>query len=1013
MRGMQNAQVAGRLAPGIAIAFAMVLSCPPALALNPALDLSQYAHTSWKLRDGLASAFIRSIAQTPDGYLWLATEFGLLRFDGVRSTGWQPPPGQRLPSTEIYRVLAARDGSLWIATASGLARWKDGKLIEVEQLAGEIVMTLIESRDGTIWAGTIAIGKAKICKIERSAVQCDGGGRLGNVVARLHEDSSGRIWAAAVNGMWQWTPGPPRFHPVAGARDAIRSVVDDEGGLLVGGLHGIRRLTDGRTDAYAIPGIGSQFAARAMLRDRDGGLWIGTADRGLVHVHHGRSNVFGLTQGLSSDRIETLFEDREGNIWVATANGLDRFRDVAIPTFGARQGVADAPVAPVLVAGDASIWFGANGALNRRKGSSTIVPTASGKPGGKPIAVPTSALLDHRGRVWVSTLDGSGYFENGRYISQPGVPGGAVHAMAEDARGSIWIANQRHGLLEVSAEGNTRHIPWATFGRKDFATALVADPAHRGLWMGFQNGGLVHVDNGEVRASYTTAEGLGAGRVNSLRFDRRGALWAATAGGLSRLHNGRLATLTIRNGLPCDAVHWDIEDDAQAVWLYMPCGMVRIPVSDLHAWAVDADTDRQQMRPLRATLFDSSDGVTTLAIPYSSTPTVVKAVDGRIWFASAAGIGVIDPRRIPFNPLPPPVQIEQVVGDRIPYRPTADGRINLPALTRDLQIDYTALSFVAPEKLRFRYRLEGYDRDWQDVGNRRQAFYTNLPPRDYRFRVIAANNSGVWNEAGASVDFHVARAYYQTTWFLALSLGTVIALIWSAHRVRLRIVETHQREISALNERLMKAQEQERIRIAGELHDGVMQEMLAVTMMLGTAKRRIPDGSDARATIDKIQAKMIRVGTDLRRVSHDLHPPALQKSGLPAALQAYCDEFVAGSGIPVTCEVDEAVGDLSRGAALALFRIAQEALGNAARHAAAKRITVLLKRSGDLVSLDVSDDGVGFDFSRLGASGGLGLITMRERAGQLNGTFDFESAPGRGTTIRVMIPFRGSSGDRA
>src|SRR5262249_54112509 len=237
-------------------------------------------------------------------------------------------------------------------------------------------------------------------------------------------------------------------------------------------------------------------------------------------------------------------------------------------------------------------------------------------------------------------------------------------------------------------------------------------------------------------------------------------------------------------------------------------------------------------------------------------------------------------------------------------------------------------------------------------------------------------------------------------------VAIVAALVWTAHRVRLRIAERHQQQISALNERLMKAQEQERIRIAGELHDGVMQEMLAATMMLGAAKRRIPDESDARAKIDKGQDKLIRVGTDIRRLSHDLHPPVLQEAGLPQALQICCEEFSTASGIPVYCEADERARDLSRGAALALFRIVQEALGNAAKHARATQITVRLNRSDRKVLLIISDDGVGFDGGRLNAPGGLGLVMMRERATQLNGTFELESAPGKGATIKVVIPFR-------
>jgi signal transduction histidine kinase len=432
----------------------------------------------------------------------------------------------------------------------------------------------------------------------------------------------------------------------------------------------------------------------------------------------------------------------------------------------------------------------------------------------------------------------------------------------------------------------------------------------------------------------------------------------------------------------------------------MPCGLAHIPRHEIDAWS--------ETHPVRATLFDTADGVRMFSAPRYYTAAAARAADGRIWFASPDGASVIDPGHLPFNTLPPPVHVEQVIADRKVYIAPAGSAaaLRLPALTNDVEIDYTALSFVAPEKMQFRYKLEGHDRDWQDVGTRRQAFYTNLRPRGYRFRVMAANNSGVWNEAGAAVDFVILPAYYQTTWFAVLTIGLILGIAWTAHRVRLRIVEKHQREIGALNERLMKAQEQERIRIAGELHDGVMQEMLAATMMLGAAKRRIPDDIEAKAKIDKVQDKLIRVGTDIRRLSHDLHPPVLQEAGLPQALQICCEEFSAAAGIPVYCEADDRARDLSRGAALALFRIVQEALGNAAKHARATRITVRLTRSDDQVFLVVSDDGVGFEDGRLGAPGGLGLVMMRERATQLSGTFEFDSAAGRGTTIKVIIPFR-------
>jgi signal transduction histidine kinase/ligand-binding sensor domain-containing protein len=979
-----------------------------ALAQRLPVTISQYAHTAWRTREGFAKGTINTIAQTTDGYLWLGTDYALLRFDGVNAVEWQPPQGERLPSNDIYGLLAARDGALWIGTSRGLAKWKDGTLTKFDAVAGDYVYALLEDRDATIWVGTIAVGNARLCAIAATRIECDGGnGRFGNVITSLHEDNHGRIWAAVVGGVWRWKPGPPQFYAIPGAGDNIQSFVPAEDGALITGPDKILRFNDGATRPYSL-GVRKPFRPQRLLRDRHGGLWIGTIANGVIHVAEPQTDVFTAAQGLSGDNIFWMLEDREGSIWLATSGGLDRFREVAVPTFSVGPGTPNAHVASVVAMTDGSIWYVANGVLNRRLHSQvTVVATEDGTSTGKPIGVPTSLLQDRRGRLWVATTDGFGYFRDGRFTRLRTVPARSpVHDMTEDADGTVWVASQDHGLLRVSGDGAVVARPWAAFNRQDFASAMIADPA-RHLWIGFQTGGLIQVAADRVQASYTPGDGLGVGRVNSLRFDRHGALWASTEGGLSRLRNGRIATLAGKNGLPCDGVHWAIEDDAQSAWLLMPCGLVRVPLADLETWAADVDQGRGSSRAVRTTMFNSSDGVTLRAFAGGFSPQVTKSADGKIWFASQDGISMIDPRHLPSNQLPPPVTVERLsAAGQVYDEPAIAAGIQLPALTRDLQIDYTALSLVAPDRMQFRYQLEGHDPSWQHVGTRRQAYYSDLAPGTYRFKVTASNNNGVWNTTGANVQFTIAPAYYQTAWFLALVLGAAAAVVWSAHRVRLRVVERHEQEISALNERLMKAQEQERIRIAGELHDGVMQQMLAMSMMLGTAKRRIADDSEARPTLEKISEKLVEVGSDIRRLSHDLHPPILQEAGLPQAVRTYCEQFSTSSGIAVSCEADDAVQELSRGAALALFRIMQEALGNAAKHARASQIDVRLARANGNVTLTVTDNGVGFERSRLATLGGLGLVTMRERAGQLNGTFELETAPGRGTTIRVSIPFR-------
>jgi ligand-binding sensor domain-containing protein len=454
-----------------AVALGTVLVClllawrPCAFALDPALDVSQYAHTAWKIRDGFPKGQITSIAQTPDGYLWLGTEFGLLRFDGVRSVPWQPPAGQHLPSNSIFSLLAEGDGTLWIGTDKGLASWKGGKLTHYAELAGQYIFKLLEDHEAAVWASGYSITTGRLCAIRSGSVQCFGDdGALGRGAFNLYEDSKGNLWAGVKTGLWRWKPGPPKFYPLPGEADGIQGLSEDaDGALLVGWNGGIHRFVDGKTEAYPPQGTARQFQTTRILRDREGGLWIGTSDRGLVHIHQGRTDVFSPSDGLSGEDVYNLFEDREGSIWVATINGLDRFRDFAVATLTVNQGLSSAIGGSVLAARDGSVWLGTYGGLNRwNNGQMTIVGGSSGKRDGKPNGFhPDSLFQDERGRLWVSTERGFGYLEKDRFISVSGIPGGAVTSIAQDTAGSLWIANEHVALFQLLRESVVQQIPWA------------------------------------------------------------------------------------------------------------------------------------------------------------------------------------------------------------------------------------------------------------------------------------------------------------------------------------------------------------------------------------------------------------------------------------------------------------------------------------------------------------------------------------------------------------------------
>ncbi len=962
----------------------VLILCRCAFALNPSLDISQYAHNKWTARDGFFKGSISSIAQTPDGYLWLGTDFGLVRFDGVRSVPWSPPDGEHLPGTLINGLLSARDGRLWIATNQGLVSWKDGKLTHYPQLAGHYIFALLEDRDGTIWISGWA-GSGRIWAIHSGSTRCnEENGSFGSGMEALYEDRSGNLWAGGLASVWRLRPGPPQLYRMPDPELTVHGLIEgDDGALWIALRSGIMELVNGKAGKYPLPDGGQQVTPRQFLRDRDGGLWIGTADSGLWHVHQGRADRFTQSDGLSGDAVQRLAEDREGNIWVATADGLDRFRDFAIPTISVKQGLSKSWVGSVLASRDGSVWLGTTSGLNRwRDGRITIYRKESGLPDD----YIESLFQDEGGRIWVSTLRGLSFFENGRFTPISGVPGRYGHSIAGDSAGNLWISHDL-GLFHLHAGRLVERIPWARLGGKGRDTTLLAEPGQGGLWLAFTEGGIAYFQEGEIRATYSHANGLGEGPVNDLHLDQDGTLWAATAGGLSRVKNGRAATLASQNGLPCDTIHALAEGDAHSLWLYTACGLVRIARSELDAWAKD------EKRTIQVAVFDNSDGVGSHALPISSfSPRFAKAVDGKLWFAHADGVSVFDPRHVPVNKLAPPVHIEEVKADGKSYAPTRG--LRLPARVRDVWIDYTALSFAAPEKVRFRYRLEGQDTEWKELVNEREAKYSNLAPRRYRFRVIACNNSGVWNETGDTLDFSVDPAYFQTAWFEAACVAALLVLLWALYRYRLHQIA-----------RRLDIRAEERTRIARDLHDTLLQSFQGLMLGFQMVDNQLPLGK-AKDLLEKTLERADQAIAEGRDAVHDLRSSTTVTNDLADAVRALGDELASADSGAFEIVVEGAPRDLHPILRDEIYRLAREAVRNAFRHAQASRIEVEISYGEKLFRLRIRDDGGGIPPEILdeGRAGHYGLPGMRERAREIGGQLNVWSGKGTGTEIEFDIP---------
>jgi signal transduction histidine kinase/ligand-binding sensor domain-containing protein len=791
----------------------------------------------------------------------------------------------------------------------------------------------------------------------------------------------------------------------------IRALIEgDNGAVLAAVRGGMVRIGDGKAEAYALPGAKQGFNTFALLRDHDGGLWIGTVDRGLLHVHQGRSDWFGQSDGLSGNTAAPLLEDLEGNVWVVTNNGLDQFRDSAVSTASMKQGLSNPRVEAVLAARDGSVWLSTRDGLDRWKdGLMTVYRKRSGRlpiqsdregvseiaDSGLPDDFAGSLLEDAGGRIWVFSRSGAACFENGRFHPVRSLPGGFAHSVVEDSAGDLWISFDQ-GLFHLR-DGRVERTPWTKLCSEGLAFSLAADPLEGGLWLGFTGGGVAYLKNGQIRERYGSAEGLGAGSVNNLYPDRDGALWIASQNGLSRLKNGSVHTLSGKNGLPCDSVDWLTEDDARSFWLSMGCGVVQIVRPEIEAWAADS------RHKVRVTLLESSDGASNLHGGLS--PRAVKSGDGRVWIiALASGVDVIDPRHIAISTIPPPVRIEDVDADEKTYE-ARDG-LRLPARVRDVRIDYTALTFVAPAKVRFRYKLEGQDTDWREVVDTRQAQYSNLGPGGYRFRVMACNYRGLWNKAGASFDFSIAAAYYQTNLFRAACVAAFLALVWGFYRYRLRQI-AHE-----YNARL-EGRVDERLRVARDLHDTLLQSFHGLLPRFQAARNLLPArAADAGRVLDAALDDASKAITEARDAVQDLRSSAVLTNDLAKAVEAVGKELAAhqktvdGNAIDFLVEVEGPPQDLHPILRDEVYRITGEALRNAFRHARAQQIEVEIRYDARKLRVRVRDDGAGIDPSVLqeGREKHYGLPGMRERAKAIGGQLEVWSEEGAGTEVELTIP---------
>jgi signal transduction histidine kinase/ligand-binding sensor domain-containing protein len=816
-------------------------------------------------------------------------------------------------------------------------------------------------------------------------------------VGGLKEDRNGDLWIATAGAVCRRPRMGetncyliPNFNPLETARGIQCMAIDsDDAVWLDGGVTGIWQLKSGRWKRYReFPQL--KLELTSTLLDREGGLWFGDRNHGLFRHIEGRTEQFDPTDGLSSETVTAIFEDREGSVWTATNAGLDRFRDVKVATISPREGLPVPAVGSVQASRDGGLWI---------VGLTQLVHARIDRPGvyrpvdGLPESGDLGAIFeDSREHLWLGVGRTLAWRENGQFHKVSSLRlhqvGERVQAISEDVEGNIWVGttDPDFALLRVRDGRVLEKFTRQQLG--GLVSAMAADLTG-GMWLSRGEApGLILALNGTL-AAHADEFPESAGNM----FSDSHGLWVSTSKGVFAYANGIVKKLTTQNGLSCDNLDAAIKDDSGALWLRGTCGLMQVPASELELWWKDPSR-RVQVKYLDG--FDGSQAGT------SSFVHVAKTSDGRIWFAlEEVGVQVVDPKRLQDNPAAPPVAVTRLVADHRPY--PLSTKLRLPALTRDLEIDYTAYSLAIPEKVRFRYRLEGVDKNWQDVETRRQAYFTNLRPGSYRFAVSAANNDGVWNERGAMLDFSIAPAWYQTNWFHFLCLVGFLTLLWWGYQLRFR--QLQRRFAIALEARV-----NERTRIARELHDTLLQSFNALLLRLQTAADLLnarPD--EARRTLDGAIDQTAQALIEGRDAVQQLRSTVVTDDLVSAIGSLGQAQATNGSICNPTFHI-EAEGtprDLLPITRDEVYRIAGEALRNAFRHARARHIEVDIRYDKRQLRLQIRDDGRGIDPHLLrtdGLSGHYGLHGMRERAQSLGGELTIWSEVNSGTEIDLTVP---------
>ena len=968
------------------------------------IDFQNYVITRFEMKDGLPQSSVNDIIQTRDGYIWLATFGGLVRFDGNTFTTFNRSNTKGMRSDRILNLYEDHEGAIWLSTEDVIIRLLNGEYSSFDIPQESQVFTkskIIEDANNVLWLS-----------INEKPYKFEDGSFVSVPVIKDKYKAEKAIMNPG--GVW-----------IKHERKILRTLGDS----VVQILDLSSELDNYIVDMIEFPeGSGTYFIGTSgdgVVRYKDGKLTFFTEDNGLPsndfwHFNIDRNNNLWVSSydGLSiwddsvfvpftaitetkEIQVSKIFQDNERNYWIGTrSKGLLKIRPSIISTISKNDGLLNESMLSLTELKDGTYLFATNcGGIYEWNGNAAISSSINKL---MPNQCVWSIFQDSKNRIWF----GSRVLYRSNSLEEPGVvfdstkgfTGIDIFAITEDSRGNIWIG-ALNGLFVFDGKEFRRYT--TTDGLSFNDTRVIFEDDKGKMWIGTSEG-LNTIQNNTVR-NVKLLENAGDSKqaqepyIRAIYKDEGGTMWFGSYGnGLFRLKDGKTTNITTKQGLFDDIVSHIVEDDQGNFWMGSNRGIFRASKKELN------DLSDGRRESVNSYSYGVADGMYSSETNGGFQPSVISDSLGNIYFPTVEGVAIVSTGKVEDNNIPPKVYIENLRSseEEIPF----SSAITLPYDNAFLEIDYTALSFTAPKKVQFRYMLEGFDDSWINVQDRRVALYSKIPPGDYTFKVIASNNDGVWNEEGASLRVTITPPFWQTNWFygiigfLFLSFGPIV------YYYRVQQLKKENERQKMFTGQLIASQENERRRIASELHDGLGQQILVIKNRVELAKKQLNNPSELSDQLNEIMQSAVTSISDVRTISHGLRPVHLEKFGLTEAITNLCNELQETSTIEWSYHIDNVDKTIPEKKEINFFRVLQEGINNILKHSSASEASVLIKRNEDNIYATLWDDGKGFNIRADEQKEGLGFLGMRERVQTLGGTINIQSMKGKGTTIKINIP---------